>query len=151
MKNTSITTPGNLPDRDQLKRIGAGLIPVKQEKLNQKMKELLEVSDQEVPRKDFFKSLQAKMKKQDELMEEIKILARELGTVQGRILQFPRGDGYALYMVSKVNKRTARVVWIDYGDAWTDQRVEDNPNLSLDYVIRVTKGRDEVDRLFGGK
>lgn len=149
MKSKLIIVPGDLPDIARLKKAGAELIPVQEHRLTEKMNELLEVSNKEVPRKDFFKGLTAKMKQQDGLMDEIKVLARKLNTLRGRVLQFPRGDGYALYMVVKTGRRTARVEWINYGDAWTDERVEANPDLPLDYVTKKIKGQDALAELFG--
>jgi hypothetical protein len=149
MKSKLIIVPGGLPDRDRLKKTGAELIPVMEQRLTEKMNELLKVSSQEIPRKDYFKGMTAKMKLQDALMDEIKFLAKKLKTLRGRIIQFPRGDGYALYMVVKTGRRTARVEWIDYCDAWRDERVDRNPELPLDYVAQKVNGQDALAKIFG--
>lgn len=54
------------------------------------------------------------MKVSEELGREIKV---------GKLLQVPRGDGYASYVVTKVNKTTCRLEWRGFSpDRWVDLR-----------------------------
>jgi hypothetical protein len=39
-----------------------------------------------------------KMKRQEKLMDELKVLAKARKTIYGRVLQFPMADSYALYI-----------------------------------------------------
>ena len=41
----------------------------------------------------------------------------------GKLFRVPRGDGYAYYVVAKVNKKTVDIEWRGYGlDRWVDDR-----------------------------
>jgi len=41
----------------------------------------------------------------------------------GKLFRVPRGDGYAHYVVTKVNKKTVDIEWRGYGlDRWVDDR-----------------------------
>lgn len=41
----------------------------------------------------------------------------------GKLFRVPRGDGYAHYVVAKVNKKTVDIEWRGYGlDRWVDDR-----------------------------
>jgi len=45
------------------------------------------------------------------------------GLQVGKLFCVPRGDGYAHYIVTKVNKKTVDVEWRGYGlDRWVDDR-----------------------------
>jgi hypothetical protein len=74
------------------------------------------------------------MKRQDELMDELKPLARAKNTLMGRIVKFQMADSHAVYVVTKVNARTVQLTWVRYCDAWQDDRVGYQSNISRDYV-----------------
>ena len=79
--------------------------------LLQKLDEFLVISDQETDwsKPDGVKKFDAKMERQDELMNELEVLAKEANTLVGRVLRFPMADSYALYVVTRVYKKTVKV------------------------------------------
>jgi len=93
-------------------------------------------------------SLDNIMEKQENIIGELKELARANDTVLGRIIKFGMGDGYALYVITKVNKRTVEITWIKYCDAWQDQRAGYCSNLNIDYAKQQVKGEDAMEKLF---
>ncbi len=60
------------------------------------------------------------MEKQDKLFKELKVLAMMNGTLKGRILQMPAADGYAVYVITRVNKNSVSTQWIDFCDGYSD-------------------------------
>lgn len=74
--------------------------------------------------------------------------AKAKGTLVGRFLRYPMGDGYAFYEVTKVGKARATIKHIDFGDAW---------DIGLGNTISLTKARENIERrdnlaaLFGGR
>jgi len=91
------------------------------------------------------------MKTQENLMDELKTLARANNTLLGRTMRFPMADSYALYVVTKVNKTTVEVTWVKWCDAWQDDRLGYQGSLSLQYATQNIKGRDALDELFSRK
>ena len=75
-----------------------------------------------------------KTKRQDEIMNELKTLAKEKKTLIGRTLKFPCQDFYALYVILTVNSDTVGVRWIDYGDGLQDDRCGVSSNINLQYA-----------------
>lgn len=122
------------------KKDGEDMFPVLQQKLDDKVQELLKVSAEDLTKYFGIKGgvwsekFNAKMKRQDELMKELVPLARKLGTLKGRTVRFPMADSYAVYLVTKVNKTTVRLQWLDYCDAWVDDRMGYGGNISASYV-----------------
>jgi hypothetical protein len=74
------------------------------------------------------------MKRQNELIAELIPLCRKEKTLLGRTVRFPMADSYALYLVTKVNARTVQLTWLKYCDAWVDDRLGYQGNISRDYV-----------------
>ena len=91
------------------------------------------------------------MKSQNELMDEIEELAIKHNTILGRIVRFQMGDGYAIYIVTKVNKKSARLTWIRYCDEWVDDRIGYESNVNIDYVKQKLNQSDALKRLFNKK
>ena len=122
------------------KKMGEDLFPVLQQNLDDKVQELLKVSAEKfdhllgVKGGGWSERFDAKMKRQQELMDELVPLARRLGTLKGRTVRFPMADSYALYLVTKVNAKTVRLQWLDYCDAWIDDRLGKGGNISYKYV-----------------
>ena len=81
-------------------------------------------------------------------MAEIKKLARAQNTILGRTIEFPKADGYALYIVTKVNKRTVELTWIRYSDAWIDNRLGYQGSLDKTYVERYVNSHDQLAEEF---
>jgi len=92
-----------------------------------------------------------KMKLQDKLMSEMETLAKQEKTLLGRIIRFPMADSYAVYVITKVNKRTVRILWLDYCDGWIDPRCGKEANLNLEFATSTVNGRDALDKLFSKK
>jgi hypothetical protein len=88
------------------------------------------------------------MKRQDALMDEIKEIAKAHNTLLGRDVRFPTGDGYAHYIITKVNKKTVEITWIKYCDAWQDSRAGYCANLDINFATQHVKGRDSLDEMF---
>lgn len=91
------------------------------------------------------------LKQQDKLMDEIEELAIKHNTILGRIVKFPMGDGYAIYIITKVNKKSARLTWVKYCDAWQDDRIGYEANVDIDYVKQKVAQRDALNKLFRNK
>jgi hypothetical protein len=45
-------------------------------------------------------------------------------------------DSYALYLITKINKTTVQLTWLDWCDAWQDDRLGAQGNLPISYVKR---------------
>ena len=119
------------------------------ENLKLKVKELLEVSAPNlIGEKDFCMKFDAKMERQEELMDELDILAKAQKTILGRTVRFPMADSYALYLVTKVNKTTVELTWLDWCDAWQDDRLGAQGTISRVYAEKHIYGRDAMDELF---
>lgn len=113
------------------------------ETIKAKIKELLEVSSPNlIGDKDFSKKFDAKMKRQEELIAELIPLCRAQKTLLGRTVRFPMADSYALYLVTKENPKTVELTWLDYCDAWVDDRLGYKGSISRDYVQKQTDFND---------
>ena len=123
------------------------------ETIKTKIQELLKFNDI-----DIFDSFQRKsddplhfdniMKTQENLMEELKVLAKAEDTLLGRTMRFPMADSYALYVITKVNKTTVQLTWIKWCDAWQDDRLGYTGSLPYDYASRQVRGGDKLAELF---
>jgi hypothetical protein len=119
--------------------------------INDKITELLKVSREEGI-KNGFNVLLAKMKRQEKLMDELKALANAQNTIVGRIIKFPRADSHAYYIITKVNKRTVRIKWINYSDGQIDDRCGSNEsNLEINYAMQTIAREDALEKIFGRK
>ena len=87
------------------------------ETIKKKIKQLLDVSSVDlIGDKDFLVKFNTKMKNQERLISELIPLCRAQNTLLGRTIKFPHADSYALYLVTKVNKNTVFLTWLDYCD-----------------------------------
>ena len=93
-----------------------------------------------------FSELREKMAVQDNLMKQMETLAKEEKTLRGRIIRFPMADSYAVYVITKVNKKTVHISWIDYCDGWVDDRCGKECKINLDYAQKTIYGRDEFEK-----
>jgi len=96
-------------------------------------------------------SLDNIMKRQENLIDELKTLAKQHNTILGRTIKFPMADSYALYVITKVNKNTVQVTWLKYCDAWVDDRLGYRGSLSFDYASRDVRGQDALEEMFSRK
>jgi len=118
-------------------------------KIKEKIKDLMSISKKEFS--EFgqgFEAVKAKLAAQDEIMSELKKLAQEENTLLGRIIKFPKADSYAMYVITKVNKKTVRVDWFDYCDGWVDDRCGYAAMIDIDYATQKVKGEDILSKLF---
>lgn len=118
-------------------------------KIKEKIKELMSISKKEDS--EFGQGLEAvkaKLDAQDEIMSELKKLAQEENTLLGRIIKFPKADSYAMYVITKVNKKTVRVDWFDWCDGWVDDRCGYAATVDIDYVRQKVNGEDALSKLF---
>jgi len=107
------------------------------ETIKAKVKELLKVSAPNlIGEKDFCQKFDTKLNRQDDLIAELIPLCRKEKTLLGRTVRFPMADSYALYLVTKVNAKTVQLTWLDYCDAWQDDRLGAQGTLSREYVQR---------------
>lgn len=90
----------------------------------------------------------ARMKRQETLIDELRELAIENNTLLGRQLKFQMADSHALYIVTKVFKNQVQVTWIDWCDGWQDDRIGYQGNLPIDYVQQTVQGEDKMRVLF---
>jgi len=122
-----------------------------------KIQELMKVSNQNLDQYLGIKGggwndkFDAKMKRQEELMDELNEMAKAKGTILGRTLQFPMADSYALYLITKVSKTQVVVHWLDWCDAWQDDRLGKCGVLPYDYAFEKVRGRDALNELFSKK
>lgn len=119
------------------------------EEIKAKIKQLLLLSKTEPKAGEkFFDNLTAKMQQQEKMWNELKVLARANNTILGRIIKFQHADSYAVYLITKVNKRTVRLDWLNYCDAWVDDRCGYACLMSYDYANEQIKSVDYLDELF---
>ena len=122
-----------------------------------KIQELIKVSKENydeflgVKGGNWSEKFEDKIKRQEILMDELKVMAKAKNTLLGRTLQFPMADSYALYIIIRVNKTNVVAYWLDYCDAWQDDRLGVGGELSLEYAKAKVFGRDKLDELFSKK
>jgi len=122
------------------------------ETIRQKIEELLQVSKEDlIGSKDFGKKFDAKMKQQEKLMDELEVLAKANKTILGRIIRFQMADSYAYYLITSVGKTTVQLKWINYCDAWVDDRCGYGCRMSLSYVTEHLRRVDALNALFSSK
>jgi hypothetical protein len=119
-----------------------------------KIKELLEINDIEpvyLWNSNSPNSVRNIMKRQDKLMDELEELAKKHNTILGRVVRFQRADSYAVYLVTKVNKKSARLTWINFCDGWQDERIGYEANVEINFVNQKIEQIDALNKLFKNK
>ena len=102
-----------------------------------KVQELLKISEPDlIGDKDFLQKFDAKYKRQNDLIAELIPMARQYKTLLGRTVRFPMADSYALYLVTKVNPKTVELTWLNWCDAWVDDRLGYKGSIDRAYVQR---------------
>lgn len=76
----------------------------------------------------------ARMKKQEQMLGELRQLARKYNTLLGREVRFQMADSYALYIIIEVRKRTVVLAWVNYCDAWVDPRTGYHGTVNLAFA-----------------
>jgi len=124
------------------------------ETINAKINELLQVSAENfdhllgVKGGNWSARFDARMKRQEELMDELKVLAKAEKTLLGRTIQFPMADSYALYLITSVGTKTVQLKWLNWCDAWVDDRCGYACRLDKKYAEQSVFGRDRLDEMF---
>jgi len=69
--------------------------------------------------------------------------AKKEKTLIGRYIQEPMGDGYAVYVIYKVNKKSVRIrVVKGIGDDWVIPYWGEDTSIDMDYVEREFDWRE---------
>jgi len=92
--------------------------------------------------------MKVKIRKQDKFMDALDKLGVELDTLLGGVVKFPMADSYAYYIVTKVNKKTVKLTWLDYCDQWVDQRVGKGSLINIDFARQHIEGKRKLAELF---
>lgn len=71
------------------------------------------------------------------------------GLHPGKLFRVPKGDGYAWYVVRKVNKKTVDIEWRGYGlDRWVDDRFGYGGREKRETIEMFVRREDGMRRLF---
>jgi CRISPR/Cas system-associated exonuclease Cas4 (RecB family) len=114
--------------------------------IKNKIKDLLLLSKIQV---NGFTDISNKMKMQDKIINEIKDMSKSNNTLLGRVLKFQVADSYAYYIITKVNKKSVKVEWIDYYAGWADHRIGYRGLLDLSYTKQTIESEDKLSKIFG--
>ena len=68
----------------------------------------------------------------------------------GRVYRVGVADGYASYLVYKVNKSSVKVLHLAMGDAWQDHAVSPSGSLPLRLAKQAISRTDAFAEFFGG-
>jgi len=98
-----------------------------------------------------FSGSRNKCKAMDKVLDELRDFAIKFDTLVGRTIKFPHADSFALYIITKVNKKTVRLTWIDYMDGWQDDRLGAEGTVSIDFAETKVTGEDRMLALFAKK
>lgn len=78
--------------------------------------------------------------------------AKAAGTLVGRYIKHAYADGYAVYEITKVTKRTAHLqVVTGIGDDWVLPAWGESARVSLKIATEFVNHRDRMAALFSGK
>lgn len=116
-----------------------------------RMEELLAMNRIDASKMGFGEEWRKHYKRQETLINELEEHAYNARSMTGRFIKFPHADSFALYMVQRVNKKSCRLVWIDWMDGWVDDRLGEAGSLPIDYVHGDICGQDRMKELFGTK
>lgn len=118
------------------------------EEVEPRMRELLKLSVPFDWDKYDGKEFDARWKRQRELIDELEEHAFNARSMTGRVIYFPMADSHAVYLVTKVNKTTCRLHWLDIGDGWEDARLGREGSLDINFVHSEICHRDNMKALF---
>lgn len=68
--------------------------------------------------------------------------------VIGRLVRLGVADGYAYYIILKVNKRTVRLIHVPYGDAYKSHIVDDNGEADRSEIEDIVDWHDTITAAF---
>ena len=112
-------------------------------KLQEKLQEFLKFSNESDDNFDIIE----KMEKQDNMIEELKSIARSNKTLLGRTIKFPMADSYALYIITKVNAKSVILDWVNYCDAWVDERLGHQGSVPFQFVKEKCDWEDNMEKM----
>jgi len=89
----------------------------------------------------------------DQEHEKAKIKALNSETLKNKMFKVGVADGYACYIVTKVNKKTVRVEWRGFagGDRYTDQMMGWECTVDKSRVEQMVKREEGLKALFAKK
>jgi hypothetical protein len=115
-----------------------------------KLEEFVPILLSDIEKEEFsfsrqYEQWKAKMQKDIDLLTEseqrlaeIDALARKTGSILYRMIQIPRGDGYAFYQITKVGARNCTVKHIVMGgDDWMALEFGEGGSFPLSFVKRM--------------
>ena len=98
------------------------------------------------PDKDLFNNHLNRMRKQGLLIDKIKDLAKQEGTLLGRIISFPAfPEGKCYYVITQIYARTVQIDWLNYCDGWSDARCGHQAILDKNYAQKIVNLKDHWD------
>lgn len=73
------------------------------------------------------------------------------GLHPGKLFRVPKGDGYAWYVVTKVNKKTVDIEWRGHSlDRWVDDRFGYGGREKREIIEMFVRREDGMRRIFSG-
>jgi len=80
----------------------------------------------------------------EDRMEQLRMISNSIeGLAPGKLVKWPAADGYAWYVVTKVQKQTCTLRMVPYLDAWTSP-VVDRDGRALTSVVKEAVEREEA-------
>jgi hypothetical protein len=99
---------------------------------------LLAFNTIEIPKdKNYFERLLGmlgKMRQQGIVIDKLRMLAKQEGTLLGRIICLGIGEFKCFYVITKVYPKTVQIDWLNYGDGWSDARAGHQALLDIRYA-----------------
>lgn len=69
--------------------------------------------------------------------------SKAAGTIVGRYITFPQGDGCAVYIITKQNKKTCRIAAVSIGDNYIQPAIGCTGSVQTELVLRILRNRDQ--------
>ncbi len=95
-----------------------------------------------------WEGIKEKLSKQDKYIYDLKELAKQNNTLLGRIITFPMADSSAMYVITKINKKSVRLTWVDYCDGWVDSRLGKLGSVNMWYAKQMIDNQDMIEKIF---
>ena len=124
------------------------------ETIKKKIKQLLDVSSidllskEHIGKPNWGQMFDKRMKEQEDLMDELKALAKASKTIIGRVIRLQRCDGYALYLITNVAKNKATVQWLNWCDGYIDEVLDTGCELPVEKAYGFIRQQDVLEEMF---
>ena len=106
----------------------------------------------EIDYKQGWKEANAAMDRNRDLLQKIDQDAKAKGELLWRYIQEQVADGYAIYQIVKVNKKSVRIVHCEgMGDDYFVSYWGGEATIDMDYALTNLGWRDKLDELFSDK